>query len=497
MSSDVEPSDPVKSRKRAREDDSPEDNSLLPKPKQRYSQFKSSASSAQRDPTLPTPPSTASAKYKDTQALSKAGGPSFKALAQPEPIPYKRPREQGEDDAPSTAKRLCGQSLSKRSKSWLDVWIENECRLISAQQAANALKIMPTTETAEDYKQMAQQQSDAVDSQSVQSERLNTSNPMFRGLLRANGISIDNSGKKIPRAVQELVIKHIQRQRDSPKLGEEQVDKIIKLVEKVWDSAEPKVSDLVNGPLFPLEHDELEEGRDLLWSTLPIRQAGKSKYPYALPAPKTDRHYGFPPTLKSTWSWEELGAADHADVRPFSQPTRENIFPSFLIEVKAESSRGTLYGAEGQLAVSGYHCVRSWLYVLDQVFPDRECKATDAMVFSCAVSQREAVAHVHYYNPDDNVYYMSFVDSFYYVRDSQECVDYIKNVKDWLVKIQQPIIRDALAKFHPLTLLWKKRKSDASESFGSEGGRSRKGPRSNTGKSRSQSQSQSQRTGPL
>ncbi|KAF2453123.1 hypothetical protein BDY21DRAFT_293690 [Lineolata rhizophorae] len=309
------------------------------------------------------------------------------------------------------------------------------------------------------------QQRDAdgiVGSQSVQSERLNTSNPLSRGLLRAYSITIDNSGRRIPWVVQELVTKHIRKQRDSSRLAEEQVDTVVSFVEEIWDSVEPKMSDIVKSPLFPLDHGELQEGRDLLWSTLPMRGGGQSKYPYALPAPKIDRHYGFLTTLKSTWSWKELSAADDTDVRPYSQPTSENIFPLFLFKVKSESSQGTLYEAEGQLALAGYHCVRSRLWMLNHVAPERERKATDAMVFSCAVSQREAVAHVHYYNPENNMHYMSYIDSFYYMRDSQKCVDYVKNVVEWLVKIQQPIIRDELDKLYPMALRWKKSNSKAS-----------------------------------
>ena len=489
-------------RKRSREDVDLQDNSRLPKPKKHCSQFESLRSSpptAEQDPSPLTPPVTASPKYEDPRTLSKVRGPSLKASSQSKPKPHKRPLEQDHDngdhdDTPApTVKRLRPHSPSERPKTWfLDDWIEVDCPSISAQEAAKTLDVMPTTETAEDSEQMSQQQDadDAAGSQSVQSERTNTFDPMFRAVLRAYGITIDNSGRRIPQVVQELVTKHIRKQRDSPRLGAEQVDTVINLVEQVWDSAEPKVSDIVRSPLFPLEHNELEEGRDLLWSTLPIRGGGKSKYPYALPAPKPDRYYGFPPTLRSTWSWQELGAADHAGVRPYSRPTRENIFPSFLVEVKSESSRGTLYGAEGQLALAGYHCVRSWLWVLDQVDPKRGRTAIDAMVFSCAVSQREAVAHVHYYNPEDDMHYMSYIDSFYYVRDSQKCVDHVKNVVEWLVKIKQPIVRDALAKLHPMTMLWKKRKSEASESVRSEGGGSSKGQKT-------ERSSKSQRTDPL
>lgn len=43
--------------------------------------------------------------------------------------------------------------------------------------------------------------------------------------------------------------------------------------------------------------------------------------------------------------------------------------------------------------------------------------------------------HVHYYNPEDKVFYMSYIDSFYFAKDVQGCRDHAKNVMDWLLEI--------------------------------------------------------------
>jgi hypothetical protein len=286
---------------------------------------------------------------------------------------------------------------------------------------------------------------------SAVSERYKVSSPLYRGALKMNAIVIDNSGRKIPDDVRDFVNKHIRKARTSPGLEEEEQDSIVKMIEEIWDSPEATISDIIKPPLFPITEPALAQGRDLLWSSRPLPQNPE----YPLVKPKTDRHLGFPPTLKSNWSMEELAAADHSKVRPCSQPTRENIFPSFLIEVKSEASGGTLYAAEGQLATAGAYRVRSLMWILDQVDPDRIQSSRDALIFSAAVSQRDLVTHVHYFNPQSNTFYMSYIDSFHLMKDTQGCRDYVKNVVEWLLEIQQPLVRETLTALHPITKTWK------------------------------------------
>jgi hypothetical protein len=120
------------------------------------------------------------------------------------------------------------------------------------------------------------------------------------------------------------------------------------------------------------------------------------------------------------------------------------------------------------------------MWILDQTDPNRTRSSCDAIIFSVAVDQREAVAHVHYYNPEDKTFYMSYIDSFYFAKDIQGCHNHVKNVVDWLLEIQQPIVRDALKALHPITQLWKKARSasaiasEVNTSFGSESDRSAK-----------------------
>jgi hypothetical protein len=471
MGYDFERSNPMKPCKRAREDN-PSDP-ILPATKHHCRRLQRSS--------LPTP------------------SPTARASPQSEPKPRKRVRvDRISDSLLSAAKHHHLQpaqtslptpiprALSEPRRSWfLESWLRCQSRLV--QEKASTLvveesSVVPTTEKAEgddfptlkgssaprplvsDFQKDIDQMSQDVRTTSApssaayaQSERLDTSSPMYRATLKMNRVLIDDFGTKIPKDVQALVTKHIRKERKSPQLGGDEKDKIIQSVEDIWHSAEPLVSDIITPPLFPRVAPGIKQGRDTMWSTKPLPRS--PDYPYGLPAPKTDHHFGFPTSVTSDWTRQELAAADHPGVRAFSQPTRENLFPSFLVEVKSEATGGTLYGAEGQIATAGAHRVNSLIWMIDQVDPSRKRSSADALVFSAAVSQREVIAHVHYYNPDDDYFYMSHIDSFHFTKNIQGCRDHIKNIADWLLGIQQPIVRDALARLHPMTKVWKKGRS--------------------------------------
>ena len=422
-------------------------------------------------PSLPTPACTAkSPKPDDSPSPRPKTQPQARrqfssASADSGPKPTKRPLTKGLDDpAPRTEpKRRRQSSYIQRSNTWfLDNWLNSSCPSRSeggdflALERAGAVDVVLTTEKLEDSVQMSQPDlKDTQASGSVGSERLKTSSPLYRAALKMNGVVLDNFGTKMPRDVQEMVTKHMRKERKSPRIGDNEKTSILKTIEEAWDTPELTVSDIIAPPLFPVSDVGLAQGRDILWSPKPIPQSTD----YPLVKPKTDRHFGFRPTLKSDWTRAELAAADDAKVRPYSQPTRENLFPSFLVEVKSEAMGGTLYAAEGQLATAGFHRVTSLMWILDQINPERTRSSCDALVFSVAVTQREAVAHVHYYNPQDDTFYMSYIDSFYFAKDVQGCRDHIKNVVEWLLEIQQPIVRDALKALHPIAKAWKKIRS--------------------------------------
>ncbi|KAK2595524.1 hypothetical protein QQS21_006752 [Conoideocrella luteorostrata] len=326
-------------------------------------------------------------------------------------------------------------------------------------------------------------------------DRRRISSPAYRGTLKMNRIMLDDHGIEIPSDVEELITRHIRKERLSPMLNDDETDNILRKIRQVWNSPECTVTDIMALPLLPLhdveKYPSLLQGGNNFWSSTPLPRNDT----YPLVTPRTDRHLGYQTTLGSEWAAEELAAADHPRMRPYSQPSRENLFPSFLIEAESEATGGTAYEAEAQLATAGCQRVRSMIWILDQIDPQRTRKASDAIVFSAVLTQRQVIAHVHYYDPDKDMFRMSFIDSFYLARELQECVEFGKSVREWLVEIQQPAVREALRRMYPVTQLWDKGRSasavaaddgasdwsysddGASASFGSDDGRTAKNAR--------------------
>lgn len=326
-----------------------------------------------------------------------------------------------------------------------------------------------TTNWEADDDQMSQQGSQT----SAQTERLDPASSAYWGTLKRNGVIIDQAGLNIPEEVKRLIDTHIRRKRDSPRLDHQDQAKIKNLVTKVWHKAETTVSEIIKSPLFDLEYPTLTEGGNTLWTKQPVPRNPNAPFPILIPKP--DKHFGFPLVIDSDWSEEELSAAEHPIARPYIRPSRENICPCLMIEVKSEATNGNLYAAEAQAAGAGAHRIASLLWLLDVVDPDRKRTSTDALAFTSVVSQREAVVYVNFYNPANKTYYMSFIDTYYFVKDAdaQGCRDHHKNVAQWMLDTVQPILRDLLTKAHPISKAWKKGRSastmlDPNESFASD-----------------------------
>ena len=210
--------------------------------------------------------------------------------------------------------------------------------------------------------------------------------------------------------------------------------------------------EIVNLVVFPFNDRRLAHGGDQLWS----REALPHNDSFIkLPLPKTDYYVGYPGLLTSQWDiGAELAAADHFLVQPYAQPTGGVICPSYLVEVKSKVKGGTLYAAENHLASAGAHSITSMHWFLNQMDPSQTRSCTDAIVFSHAVNQRQAILYAHWYNPADRCIYMSYVKHYYWVDDIREFHAHSKNLRDWLVDVQGPYVRDVLRRMFPVTRNW-------------------------------------------
>lgn len=287
--------------------------------------------------------------------------------------------------------------------------------------------------------------------------RPSTSDPLYRETIYWNNITLDPTGMAIAEEaeIQELLDNHIfQQRKGSPPLSDEEVKEVVMKAADLLDNAEGKASDIIDTKAFPLNRPGIAEGRNAQWSTdaLPANR----KYPHPLSAPKPDRHYGYPLGRKFDWTAEEMAVINHRTAQPYTQPTRDNLFPFLALEIKSEATGGVLYAAENQAAGSGVHIVSSQRWMLKQAFPSKDPGAIDAVAFVGAVSQRTGVFYLVWYSDKKSRYIMSKIKiiSFMEASDIQSCRDLINNITDYVLEKRLPFIRQLLAKLDPVPSHW-------------------------------------------
>ena len=294
---------------------------------------------------------------------------------------------------------------------------------------------------------------------STQSGRPSTSSPLYRSLIRRNKIILDPSGRKMPQEIKDLLDTHILKGRNSPPLTDAEVHEVVDTAEDLLDYAESKASDLIGTKAFPVQRRGIAEGRNVQWTTEPLPT--NPNYPHRLSAPKPDRHFGYPLGQKSDWTDAEMAVVDHRAAQAFTQPTRENLFPFYMLEIKAESTGGTLYIAENQAVGSGVHSVESLRWLLSEAFPSEVPSASDAVAFTGAVTPRAAVFYICWFSVENQCYYVSKFKSVSFLDgpekpDVQECRNVTKSIIDYGVVVRQAAIRKALARLQPVPPHWKK-----------------------------------------
>ncbi len=289
--------------------------------------------------------------------------------------------------------------------------------------------------------------------------RPSTSDPMYRSLIYRNHIILDPSGKEIEEEIKELLDTQILKERDSPPLTAAEVFDVVDMAVDLLDSAEGKVSDLLETKPFPMRRRGIVEGRNVQWSTDAL--PSNPKYPHQLSAPKPDRHYGYPLGHKSEWTDEEMAVVDHRTAQPYTQPTRENLFPFLMLEIKSEATGGVLYVAENQAVGSGVHSVGSLRWLLAQAFPSEVRPPTDCVSFTGAITPRLAIFYIVWYSERKQMFIMSKIKTISFMDgperpDIQSCKNIMNNIFDYGLGFRQKLIREALEKLDPVPPGWKK-----------------------------------------
>ena len=132
------------------------------------------------------------------------------------------------------------------------------------------------------------------------------------------------------------------------------------------NKAEGMTSDILGIKACPMERPHVAEGRNVQWTTNPL--PSNSRLPHRLPAPKPDRHYGYPTGPLSGWTIAEMAVVAHS---PTHSPLRITC-----------STGGVLYTAEHQSVGSSVHSVNSLRWLLEEAYPTDGPKATDAVAFT-------------------------------------------------------------------------------------------------------------------
>ncbi|KAL8914331.1 MAG: hypothetical protein Q9171_001051 [Xanthocarpia ochracea] len=220
------------------------------------------------------------------------------------------------------------------------------------------------------------------------------SDAAYLDTLYGHGIVMDLSGGKIP---QELVYlkERILQKLASPQLSNPVVDAVMDLAEDFAYNSKGPTNKILRTSMFPLDYGSLVKV-------------------------------------------EQNNVVNHPKARPYAQPAKRNAFPVLSVELKAESVGGVLTTAEAQVTGSGSHSVNSMRWLLEQAKAaglaeiDLIQGYRDTVSFSVVASHRQAVAYLHWLDPEEKQVYMSYLRSYpTFEADSvRGCNNTIKNIID-------------------------------------------------------------------
>ncbi|KAI4200210.1 MAG: hypothetical protein LQ350_004068 [Teloschistes chrysophthalmus] len=294
------------------------------------------------------------------------------------------------------------------------------------------------------------------------SSRLGTENPRYLRILHVNRVRIDLTGEKISKELRTFIDTHILKQRLS-QLSPIEVAEVVQCVPGIANDVENDVYELVNTPMFPIRRLGMKRGGNTPWYNDGLPRGTVGTTPLSIPKP--DIHCGYPPTEtyeQTFWSDEEGEVIGHDKISRLAAPTISNSFPFFVLEVKSEATHGTLLHAERQAAGSGGYCVNAMRTLLGEASKASRTPPptiTDSIAFSASITHRQAVIYVHWYDPEKDLHYMSWIAGFSSLRNPQGCNHVVDNILDHCLGARQTKIRQALKQLYPLPSYWKSARS--------------------------------------
>ena len=260
---------------------------------------------------------------------------------------------------------------------------------------------------------------------SGRSSRLSTSHPDYRKILRNNGIKIDDIGEKIPSDLRRFLDEHILRERSS-QVSLEAIDAAVETAISMEESPEANIYSLADTALLPIKRPGIGRGGNTPWCSdgLPRNEV----YPYPLAAPMADIHVGYPTDRSSKWKVEENAVIDHGVAKRRTQPAKGNSFPFFSFEIKSEAMGGIHWQLENQAAGSGACCVNTMRWLYREAYSSEDSSIVDTIAFSACVTHRLAIYHVHFYLPEENQHYMSWIATCETMRQIQKSNHLVESI---------------------------------------------------------------------
>lgn len=283
-----------------------------------------------------------------------------------------------------------------------------------------------------------------------------TSDAAYIDTLYGHGIVMDLSGRKIPEELTPLKERILQK-RSSPQLDDQAVFEVMDAAEELAYNSEGPTNKILRTPMFPLGYGGLVEGGNTQWNT--VAMPNNPQCDNKLSAPKPDAYLAYPRGAKSPWTVKQNNVVNHPRVRPYSQPAKRNTFPSLIVELKAESAGGVLTTAEAQAAGGGSHSVNTILWLLEEAKAAGLAEVDlmqDTVSFSVVSSHRQAVAYLHWLDPKEKHFYMSYLKSYStFEADSiRGCNNTIKNIIDNAEGPRKIKIGEALVTLEPIKGSW-------------------------------------------
>lgn len=308
---------------------------------------------------------------------------------------------------------------------------------------------------------MSRQESQCVESRAPRSyassnKAPGTSDAAYIDTLYGHGIVMDLSGRKLPEELKPLK-ERILQERSSPELDDKAIFAVMDAAEELAYNSEGPINKVLRTSMFPLGYGSLAEGGNTQWNT--IAMPNNPHCDNRLSAPKPDAYLAYPRGAKSPWTVQQNNIVNHPRLRPYSQPAKRNTFPALSVELKAESAGGVLTTAEVQAAGSGSHSVNAMRWLLEEAKAaglDGVDLMQDTVSFSIVSSHRQAVFYLHWLNPKEKLFYMSYLKSYSsFEADSiRGCNNAIKNIIDNAEGPRKIKIGKALVALEPLKGSW-------------------------------------------